>query len=126
MKTKEQVEKLKKEWEKNPNWYIEKELGYEEYEAELKKYWIEKEKEWTQERVQKLYSLKCHEYFFTDIDERTKVMRVPGGFIYTNYVYKTISSTVEIKQSEKLESSSVFIPYNDEFFEIKAKFKNNF
>ena len=76
--------------------------------------------------MQKLYSLKCHEYFFTDVDEHTRVMRVPGGFIYTNYMYRTVSNTDEFKQREKLESSSVFVRYDNEFFEIKAKFKNNF
>ncbi len=46
MATKEEIEKLKSDWVKDPCWDIEKTEGFEDHEAELLAFRIEREKKW--------------------------------------------------------------------------------
>lgn len=46
MKTREEVEDLKKQWEIDPCWDIWTTEGFEDYENELFEFYLEKKKEW--------------------------------------------------------------------------------
>lgn len=49
MKTRQEVERLKRDWEFDPNWDIEKTEGFEEYYDELLTFSNEKKAKWNEE-----------------------------------------------------------------------------
>lgn len=62
MKTREDIEKLKQSWAKDPSWDIETTEGFEEYKDELLEFRKLKEQEWKTARQQehdRLTSLLC-------------------------------------------------------------------
>lgn len=54
MKTQEQIEALKRNWNSDPIWDIEETEGFEEQKEELKSFRIEQEKEWEAQRYNRL------------------------------------------------------------------------
>ncbi len=60
-----------------------------------------------------IYDLKLHELtFFTNKDDDViKILRVPGGWIYS-FLIKSESDT-----------KMIFIPYNNEFQDLTKKYK---
>ena len=74
MKTPQEIEALKKNWEVDPCWDIEESEGFEEHKQELKKYRLQKERGWACEEFNRLYQ-KAVSLGIEDIgkgkDERT-------------------------------------------------------
>ena len=54
MKTREEVEKLKKNWRYDPIWDIEETEGFEEYKDELLAYGLECKREWEERRQKRI------------------------------------------------------------------------
>lgn len=54
LKTKDEIEKLKRNWESDPCWDIEKTESFEAHHDELLAYRLEKEAKWEQERFDEI------------------------------------------------------------------------
>lgn len=55
----------------------------------------------------RLYLMKLHEKI--SLDNNNTVLRVPGGWIYYNYI------DAPRENSQLLTSTAVFVPFNNEF-----------
>ena len=80
---KEQVEKLKKDWEQDPTWDLEKTEGFENYHDELLAYRLQREKKWK-------------EKFQADITERAKSLNCSAELIkYLKFLEQRIDELEE-------------------------------
>lgn len=83
LKTKKEIEKLKKDWESDPCWDIEETEGFEAHYDELAKYRKETENKWDYERIMRIdaqaFKLECSfktaKYTLTLEDRITKLER---------------------------------------------------
>ena len=73
IKSKEEIRKLKHNWECDPCWDIEDTEGFEEYKDELRAFRLKKEKEWEDQWRKKMQT-------------KAKKMGIPGNLKLANYI----------------------------------------
>ena len=61
--------------------------------------------------MKNIYEMELHDKFM--LDDKTQIIRVPGGWIYKSF--QADESFLYINYS----INSVFVPFNNEFIEIK-------
>ncbi len=120
--TREDVEKLKEDWLKDASFDLEEEEGFEEYKDELLAFRKEHEADWAQKAEEKyrhncaaLYDMKFGEW--RHVDDGVSMRRVPGGWVmeYENSRWDSAS-----EQFVQWTTAAVFIPFNNEFQEVRA------
>lgn len=110
MKSREEVENLKKNWLEDPCYDIETTEGFEEYKEELLEFSVQKKKE-NEEAYEKRKREQIERIYSQEIGEQNRIgnslyTRVPGGWI------------VSIEHDNGNESSSytsVFVRFDFEF-----------
>jgi hypothetical protein len=89
-KSREEIENLKRDWEKDPCYDIEDADGFEEHREELIQFSQKKQIEWKEMRIKseqkkrdRLNQMKTNENVW--VDPLTEVLKVPGGWLYKFY-----------------------------------------
>ena len=59
MKTQEEINELKRQWEQDPVWDIEDTEGFEDYASDLLAYRKQKEIEWEKQRQEEIENIAC-------------------------------------------------------------------
>lgn len=83
MKTRDEVENLKIEWEKDPQWEIEETEGFEDYRDELTAFRFEKEAEWQKRAETRKTEFQRNEPAFPQIETGSNYDGEYNGNIYS-------------------------------------------
>lgn len=113
MKTREEIDRLKESWAKDPCFDLESIEGFEDYQEELEAFRDEKIREWEQRemlRQQKMreawLGMRVNERF--TLDETTQILAVPGGWIVTQKFWENVTPDGVTLRA----ATSVFVPAN--------------
>ena len=86
MKSRSEIEDLKRQWKNDPIWDIEDTEGFEDHKAELLSYRKECEKEWEERRL-------------SDLREKATEMGIPDNLKLTGYILH-MEHTIEKLESQ--------------------------
>lgn len=93
MKSRKEIEKLKKDWLCDPIWDIEDTEGFEDHREELKKFSDEQHKKWESRRLERL-------------KERAEKMGIPDNLKLANYIDNIEHSLNLLSQDFEILNSS--------------------
>lgn len=118
VRSKEDIDNLKRDWLNDGSWDIYDAEGFEEHREELMKFQEDKEIEWQRQKVEELkkerkrfaegiYELGPGESFAFN---HLRYVRVPGGWIVESESEAYIEG-----EKNSISVSSAFIPFSNEF-----------
>jgi predicted RNase H-like nuclease (RuvC/YqgF family) len=96
MKTREQIESLKREWSNDPEWDIADTEGFEDHKEELEAY-------------QKQYEIEVEQRHIARLNKKATALGIPGNLTLTKYIMNLEDQIEQLEERlEQIENLDIW------------------